>query len=97
MTKRKKVKKMTNVQGFSYPSIDLKFNKDLIIPNSFPMFEVGRLIWGSLLGKDNKELTIDALLSSPKFNSFAENTREDFIANNTNFRRFPKMDENDWE
>lgn len=88
---------MTNAQGFSYPNINLKFDKDLVIPDSFPKFKVRRLIWGSLLGKDNKELVEMSLFSSPKFVTFVEKIRQDFKANYKNFRKYPKFDESDWE
>lgn len=97
MKKGKKVKKMTNAQLFSYPNINLKFDKTLIASSAFPTFKVGKLIWGSLLGKDNKELMIISLLSNPKFITYVEKTRQDFIKNHNNFRKYPKLDESDWE
>jgi hypothetical protein len=48
---------MTNAQLFPYPNIKANFNKDLVDPSSFPKFRVGKIIWGRLLGKNNKELT----------------------------------------
>lgn len=97
MTKRKKAREMTNIQGFLYPNIKTDFNKDLIDLSSFPRFRVGKLIWESLLGKDNKELTIDSLLNSSKFISYVEKARQDFIKESSNFHKYPKLNESDWK
>lgn len=97
MKKGKKVKKMTNAQSFSYPNINLKFDRSLIAPSAFPMFKVGKLIWGSLLGKDNKELMITSLFNSPKFITYVEKTRQDFIKNHNNLRKYPKLNKSDWK
>lgn len=87
---------MTNSQLFSYPNIRTDFNKDLVESSSFP-FRVGKLIWGSLLGKNNRELTIDSLLNSSKFIEYVKKARRDFIKDSNNFRKYPKLDESDWE
>lgn len=97
MKRERKVKKMTNAQLFSYPNINLKFDKTLIASNAFPTFKVGKLIWGSLLGKDNKELMIALLFNSPKFITYVEKTRQDFIKNHNNLRKYPKLNKSDWK
>ena len=88
---------MTNAQLFSYPTINLKFNKGLIARNAIPHLEIGQVIWGSLLGKDNKELTTMSLLNSVKFIAFVEKTREKFKKKYNDLRKFPKMNDADWE
>lgn len=88
---------MTNAQGFLYPNIRMNFNKDLADFSSFPTFRVGKIIWGRLLGKNNKELTIESLLNSSKFISYVEKVRQDFIKEPNNFHKYPKLSESDWE
>lgn len=88
---------MTNAQLFSYPNIRTDFNKDLVDSGSFPAFKVGKLIWRSLLGKNNKELTIESLLNSSKFINYVENVRQNFIKESNNFHKYPKLEESDWE
>lgn len=85
---------MTNAQLFSYPNINLKFNKDLIAPDVSPDIEIRQIIWESLLGKDNKELTIISLLNNPEFLTFIEKTKKEFLKNPD---KFPSMSEDDWE
>ena len=93
---------MINTQLLRYPNTTLKPDpyiafKDVITPNVIPGVNKIKLIWGSLLGKDNTELMMIALHNSPKFITFIEKTREDFKANKTNLRKFPMMSESDWE
>lgn len=100
MRKGKKVKKMTNnIQGFFPARIDVKVNKYLGFPNIFPHLR-GRaiqIIWTNILGIDDKTLIAVSLVNSPKFRIFVQETREDFKSNNTNLRRYPKMNESDWK
>lgn len=88
---------MINTQGFLYPNIRIGFNKDLADLGSFPTLRLGKTIWGRLLDKNDNELIIDSLLSSPKFITYVEKTRQDFIKNHNNFHKYPKLDENDWK
>lgn len=88
---------MTNLLPFSYPNFKTAVSKDLIAPNISQVYKVGKTIWGSLLGKDNKELTTISLLNSVKFIAFVDKTRETFKKDYDNLRRFPKMNDQDWK
>lgn len=93
---------MTNVQPFTIPDfpapiINLKGYRDITNRDVAPDFEVIHIIWSSLLGKSNEELTTLALSNSSKFISFVKQTRENFKVNHMNFRKYPKMNGNDWE
>ena len=88
---------MTNAQLFSYPNVNLKFNKDLIAPNAIPNVEIRQIIWESLLDETNTELTITSLLNSVRFVTFVEKTREEFKKNYKDLRKFPKMNDDDWK
>lgn len=93
----RQVRKMINSQLFSYPEFNLKLDKGLIDPNAFPGVEKVNVIWGSLLGKNNKELLTISLLKAQKFATFVEKTREEFRKNHSDLRKFPKMNDDDWK
>ena len=88
---------MTNAQLFSYPNINLKFNENLVAPDLLTNIQIGEVIWESILGKDNRELMASSLLNSQKIITFVEKTRQDFISNFTNTRKYPKLSQVDWE
>ena len=97
MKKGRKVKRMINPLLFEYPNFKPAVSKDLISPNVSQIYEAGKLIWGSLLGKNKKEIETASLLNSPKFIVYVEKVRQDFIANRSNFRKYPKLNESDWK
>jgi len=86
-----------NLLPFTHPDIEQGVSKDLIASNISPLFEVKKLIWGSLLGKENNEIVRDVLFNSPNFIAYIANVRQDFISNHANYRKYPKMNEKDWE
>lgn len=88
---------MDNIPSFLYPSFEPSVSKDLIAPGVSSTYQVVKLIWGSLLGKSNKELEIDSLLNSPKFIVHVEKTRQAFIKNHTDLAKYPKLDKKIWE
>lgn len=102
MKKGRKEKKMTNLQPLSIPDFPAPiFNsiryKDITNRNVAPDFEVVHITWSSLLGKANEELVALSLFNSSKFISFVKQTKENFKVNHMNFRKYPKMNKNDWK
>lgn len=101
MKKGKKEKKMTNlpiftIPDFPFPDINLEGYREITNRN-IADFEVIHITWGSLLGRNNDELIELTLHSNPKFISHILRTKEDFKVNYSNFRKYPKMNESDWE
>ncbi|EKD85587.1 MAG: hypothetical protein ACD_37C00683G0003 [uncultured bacterium] len=98
MIKGRKVAEMINAQGFFQAKINVKADRSLELPDTLPNIKmiVMKPRWTNILGIDEKELTIAPLVNSSRFNSFVQETQEDFKSNNTNFKKFPKMSESDW-
>lgn len=97
MKKGRKVKKMTNLLPFSYPNFEPTVSKDLIASNISQVYKVGKTIWGSLLGKDNKDLPTILLLNNVRFITFVEKTKDEFKKSYNDLHKFPKMDDEDWK
>jgi hypothetical protein len=97
MKKRRSARGMTNLQPFPYPvGLNTWFNKNLSKNDSLQNIEI-KVFWGSLLGKDNEEIITSSLYNSPKFIAHIEATRQDFLKNRNNLRKYPKLKENDWK
>ena len=90
---------MTNAQLFSYPNVNLAFNKDLIAPNAIPNVEIKQIqiIWESLLDETNAELITTSLLQSVRFTAFVDKTRGKFKKDYEDLRKFPKVNDDDWK
>lgn len=89
---------MTNAQLFPYPpKFNLRLNENLIASDAIPNIAIKQVIWRNLLGSDNREITKISLLNSVKFATYIEKTREEFKKSHNDLRKFPKMNDKDWE
>lgn len=89
---------MTNLQTFPYPNVNKPwFDENLPQIDTLPDIEITKTSWEALLGEDNTTIIASALYNSPQLASYVETTRQDFIQNFTNLRKYPKFNDSDWE
>lgn len=91
---------MINPQPFTkYPPVNVKFTRNLMDTSAIPGLETvqARVIWGSLLGMENRDVEERILLNSPEFVGYIEQTTRDFVENHNNLRKFPRFEDSDWD
>jgi hypothetical protein len=85
---------MTNIQQFSLPDVEVKFNKDADIRNLSEDIQIKEIIWGSLLGRNNNDLDRSMFLKDRKFLDSIDDLKKKFIKNPS---KYPSMKNEDWE
>lgn len=87
---------MTNVLPFTSHRPKLKLDKQVVDPSLTENTEV-RVVWKSILGISGEEINYFKMINSIKLADYVKETREKFKSSYNNIKKFPKMDESDWE
>jgi hypothetical protein len=90
---------MTNAQLLPLPAykVKVKVNENIVDQTATPNGKKVKIIWGSLLDKNTKDLTAISLATNVTFSNYVEKTRTEFKKDIKNLRKFPKMTDKDWE
>ncbi len=83
---------MTNLQNFTNPTFITKEVRDV----SSNKLEGMRIEWKSILA-DLKSSGPIKLVNSIKFITYVQFLRNDVRNNRNNYKKYPRMDEKDWE